>query len=170
MSSHNCMKECVGTTRTIEHLLLEPTHKGTTGPPCIRTPKSQCERVTIVNAMHTLIGYFQSLLLLGQPLALWGIDIMGIFPIALAQKKFLLVATDYFTKQVEAEAFAIIKDKDVTRFLWNSIICHFGIPRIIISNNESQFDSSNYIKFCANLGIRNLYSLPRYHRLTSKQK
>ncbi|KAL6321029.1 hypothetical protein AAG906_012010 [Vitis piasezkii] len=27
------------------------------------------------------------------------------------------------------------------------IICHFGIPRIIISNNESQFDSSNYIKF-----------------------
>ena len=42
-------------------------------------------------------------------------DIVGPLPVATAQKKFLLVATDYFSKWVEAEAYANIKDKDVTK-------------------------------------------------------
>ncbi|RVW28354.1 hypothetical protein CK203_099752 [Vitis vinifera] len=42
-------------------------------------------------------------------------DIVGPLPAAPAQKKFLLVATDYFSKWVEAEAYASIKDKDVTK-------------------------------------------------------
>ena len=48
------------------------------------------------------------------PFAQWGIDIVRPLPIALAQKKLLLVATDYFNKWIEVEAFASIKDKDVT--------------------------------------------------------
>ncbi|RVX07844.1 hypothetical protein CK203_021922 [Vitis vinifera] len=43
-------------------------------------------------------------------------DIVGPLPAAAAQKKFLLVATDYFSKWVEVEAYASIKDKDVTKF------------------------------------------------------
>ena len=34
-----------------------------------------------------------------------------------AQKKFLFVATDYFSKWVEAKAYASIKDKDLTKFV-----------------------------------------------------
>ena len=51
------------------------------------------------------------------PFAQWGMDIVGPLPAAAAQKKFLLVATDYFTKWVEAEAYASIKDKDLTKFV-----------------------------------------------------
>ena len=43
----------------------------------------------------------------------WGIDIVGSLPIAPTQKKLLLVATDYFSKWIEVEAFTSIKDKDV---------------------------------------------------------
>ncbi|RVW22938.1 hypothetical protein CK203_101606 [Vitis vinifera] len=50
------------------------------------------------------------------PFAQWGMDIVGPLPAAPAPKKFLLVATDYFSKWVEAEAYASIKDKDVTKF------------------------------------------------------
>ncbi|RVW50249.1 Gypsy retrotransposon integrase-like protein 1 [Vitis vinifera] len=50
------------------------------------------------------------------PFAQWGMDIVGPLPAAPAQKKFLLVATDYFSKWVEVEAYASIKDKDVTKF------------------------------------------------------
>ena len=47
------------------------------------------------------------------PFAQWGINIVGPLPIALASKKLLLVAIDYFSKWIEAEAFMSIKDKDV---------------------------------------------------------
>ena len=68
------------------------------------------------------------------PFAQWGIDIVGSLPTAPAQKKLLLVATDYFSKWIEADTFSSIKDRDVTRFIWKSIVCRFGIPRSIVSD------------------------------------
>ncbi|RVW33061.1 Pol polyprotein [Vitis vinifera] len=86
----------------------------------------------------------------------------GPLPAAPAQKKFLLVATDYFSKWVEAEAYASIKDKDVTKFVWKNIVCRFGIPQTIIADNGPQFDSIAFRNFCSELNIRNSYSTPRY--------
>ena len=51
------------------------------------------------------------------PFAQWGIDIVESLPTTPAQKKLLPVATDYFSKWVEAEAFPSIKDRDVTKFV-----------------------------------------------------
>ena len=76
------------------------------------------------------------------------IDIVGPLPTALAQKKLLLVATDYFNKWVEAETFSSIKDRDVTHFIWKNIVCRFGIPRSIVSDNGPQFDSRVYQNLC----------------------
>ena len=87
-------------------------------------------------------------------------DIIGPLPAAAAQKKFLLVAIDYFNKWVEAEAYASIKDKDVTKFVWKNIIYSFGIPQTIIANNGPQFDNITFRNFCSELNIRNLYSTP----------
>ena len=89
-------------------------------------------------------------------------DIVGPLPAAAAQKKFLLVATDYFSKWVEAEAYASIKDKDVTKFIWKNIICHFGIPQTIIADNGPQFDSIAFRNFYSELNIRNSYSTLHY--------
>ena len=44
-------------------------------------------------------------------------------PLAKAQKKFLIVAYEYFTKWVEAKAVATITQKSVEKFLWENIIC-----------------------------------------------
>ena len=96
------------------------------------------------------------------PFTRWGIDIVGPLPTTLAQKKLLLVVTDYFSKWIEAEAFASIKDKDVTQLKWKSIICRFSIPRSIVSDNGPQFDSRAYRNLCQELKIKNLYSTPRY--------
>ncbi|RVX00853.1 Retrovirus-related Pol polyprotein from transposon 17.6 [Vitis vinifera] len=65
-------------------------------------------------------------------------------------------------KWVEAEAYASIKDKDVTKFVWKNIVCRFGIPQIIIADNGPQFDSIAFRNFCSELNIRNSYSTPRY--------
>ena len=64
-------------------------------------------------------------------------NIVGLLPVVTTQKKFLLVATNYFSKWVEAEAYANIKDKDVSNFVWKNIICLFGISQVIIADNGS---------------------------------
>ncbi|XP_065638260.1 uncharacterized protein LOC136071189 [Quercus suber] len=46
--------------------------------------------------------------------AQWGLDIMGPFPMAIRQLKFLIIGIDYFTKWVEAEALATITEKKRT--------------------------------------------------------
>ena len=49
--------------------------------------------------------------------AQWGLDIMGPFPTAVRQLKFLVVGIDYFTKWVEAEALATITEKNIRSFV-----------------------------------------------------
>ena len=60
---------------------------------------------------------------------------MGPLPQGKKQIKFLLVAIDYFTKWVEAEALATITETKVQNFVWKKIVCRFGIPRTIILDN-----------------------------------
>ena len=45
------------------------------------------------------------------PFVQWGLDIMGPFPMALRQLKYLVVGIDYFIKWVEAEPLATITEK-----------------------------------------------------------
>ena len=83
---------------------------------------------------------------------------MGPFLIAVRQLKFLIIGIDYFTKWVEAEALTTITKKDVRSFVWRYIICRYGIPRVLVSNNGKQFDNDSFRDFCSQLGIRNHYS------------
>ena len=76
------------------------------------------------------------------------------------QVKFLLIAIDYFTKWVEAEALVTITEARIQNFVWKNIICKFGIPRMIISDNWRQFDSQGFMDFCSSLGIKNQFSSP----------
>ena len=69
------------------------------------------------------------------PFAQCGLDIMGPFPTALRQLKFLVVGIYYFTKWVEAEPLATIMEKSIRTFVWRSIICRYGIPRVLVSDN-----------------------------------
>ena len=51
------------------------------------------------------------------PFAQWGLDILGPFPKATRNKRYLLVSTDYFTKCVKTKPLANIKDVDAKRFV-----------------------------------------------------
>ena len=51
------------------------------------------------------------------PFTQWGLDIVGHFPKAAGNKRYLLVGTDYFTKWVEAEPLANIRDVDAKKFV-----------------------------------------------------
>ncbi|KAL0457908.1 UNVERIFIED_CONTAM: hypothetical protein Slati_0418000 [Sesamum latifolium] len=92
------------------------------------------------------------------PFRQWGIDIVGPFPLAVGQRKFLLVAVDYFTKWVEAEPLARITEGEVMKFIWKNIIYHFGIYREIISDNGHQFQGRKIQERCQGLRIKQRFT------------
>ncbi|XP_050241856.1 uncharacterized protein LOC126690771 [Quercus robur] len=88
------------------------------------------------------------------PFAQWGLDILGPFPQGIRQMKFLVVGIDYFTKWVEAEPLATITQQNVKHFVWKNIVCRFGVPKVLVSDNGQQFDNALFRDFCAHFGIR----------------
>ena len=115
----------------------------------------QCKRFALnIHQPRGVLNPFSS----PQPFAQWGLDIVGPFPKALGNKKYLLVSTDYFTKRVEAKPLANIKDVDVKRFIWKNIVTIFGVPHTLISDNDLQFDSKTFKQYCSDLWIKNRYS------------
>nr|GFB91145.1 reverse transcriptase domain-containing protein [Tanacetum cinerariifolium] len=72
---------------------------------------------------------------------------------ALGGLKFLIVAIDYFTKWIEAKAVATITGNQVKRFVWDNIVCRFGLPREIISDNEKQLCDNPFKDWCVKLNI-----------------
>ena len=82
---------------------------------------------------------------------------MGPFLTTIRQLKFLVVGIDYFTKWVEAETLAIIIEKNIRSFFWKNIICRYGIPRVLVSDNGKQFNNNAFRDFCSELGIKNHY-------------
>ena len=83
------------------------------------------------------------------PFAQWGLEIMGPFPTAVKQLKFLVVGIDYFIKWVEVEALATITEKKVRSFVWKNIVCKYSMPRVLVSDNGKQFDNDTFRELCS---------------------
>ncbi|XP_059654926.1 uncharacterized protein LOC132301715 [Cornus florida] len=87
------------------------------------------------------------------PFAQWGMDVVGPLPIARSHNKYVLLATDYFTNWVEAEPYPSVTQTQVRRFIWNNIICCFGIPRSIVMDNGTNLDSKQVRELLEEYGI-----------------
>ncbi|GKB77970.1 reverse transcriptase domain-containing protein [Tanacetum coccineum] len=86
------------------------------------------------------------------PFSQWGIDIVGPLPTAPGGARFLVVAIDYFTKWVEAKPLISTTGKHMEKFVWEHIVCRFGRPQAIISDNGKQFVEGTFPIFCKKLG------------------
>ncbi|GJX54900.1 reverse transcriptase domain-containing protein [Tanacetum coccineum] len=94
------------------------------------------------------------------PFYKWGIDIAGPFPEGPSKVKFLIVAIDYFSKWIEAKAVATITGSQVKKFVWDNIVCRFGLPGEIISDNGKQFRDNPFkdLVFVRKLCIRQCFA------------
>ncbi|GJX43355.1 reverse transcriptase domain-containing protein [Tanacetum coccineum] len=92
------------------------------------------------------------------PFYKWGIDIAGPFPEGPGKVKFLIVAVDYFTKWIEAKPVATITGNQVKKFVWDNIVCRFGLPGEIVSDNGKQFRDNPFKDWCEKLCIRQCFA------------
>jgi hypothetical protein len=87
------------------------------------------------------------------PFAVWGVDILGPFPKAVGGYRFLFVAIDKFTKWLEATPVVNITQGAAVAFL-KSIVCRFGVPSRIITDNGTQFTSRIFQEYCEDIGTQ----------------
>ncbi|KAI3691317.1 hypothetical protein L2E82_49639 [Cichorium intybus] len=92
------------------------------------------------------------------PFYQWGIDIVGPFPEAPGRVKFLIVAVDYFTKWIEAEAVASITGRNMIKFMWKNILTRFGTPKVLVSDNVLQFAEDPFRTWCAERLIKQKFT------------
>jgi hypothetical protein len=66
----------------------------------------------------------------------WGLDFIGeINPPFSGQHKWILTATDYFTKWIEAMPTRNATDKVIMNFLKTNIFARFGFPSKLVTDN-----------------------------------
>nr|GEW19863.1 hypothetical protein [Tanacetum cinerariifolium] len=85
-----------------------------------------------------------------------GMDILRPLPQALGRVKYVIVEIDYFNKWNKAKPLARITGKDVIRLVLDNIICRFGLPRIIVTGNGTQFVNDPFKNWCTRLSIQQI--------------
>nr|KYP71460.1 Pol polyprotein [Cajanus cajan] len=97
-------------------------------------------------------------------------NMLGHFPLAKGQVKFLLVAIDYFTKWIEVGPLAKITAKNIQRFTWKNLICRYGLPHAIITDNGRQFIDRKFVNFLQELSVQHHVTSVEHPRRTTKLK
>ncbi|XP_022032672.1 uncharacterized protein LOC110933774 [Helianthus annuus] len=81
----------------------------------------------------------------------WGIDFMGPFPNS-KRNRYILVAIDYMSKWVEAQALPTNEARVVLKFL-KKLFSRFGTPKALISDRGTHFCNALMEKLLARYGV-----------------
>ena len=65
----------------------------------------------------------------------------------------MYVAINKFTKWPEVEAVRKVTAQSVVKF-FKGLVCHFGVPNRVITDNGTQFTSHNFMQYIQDLGSK----------------
>ena len=95
------------------------------------------------------------------PFSMWGMDVIGpIISKASNGYRFIFVVIDYFTKWVEAASYASVTKSVVAQFIKKEIICRYGLPKRIISDNGLNLNNDMITDICTRFKIKHHNSVP----------
>jgi hypothetical protein len=115
----------------------------------------KCEKCQSFEGKKKIKSLPINIVKLVAPFQQWEVDFIGeIHPPSNDQHRWILIATDYFTKWIEAIPTRREIDKCIIDFLEENILSMFGCPDTIITDSVAAFKSANLIKFCENYGIK----------------
>jgi hypothetical protein len=97
------------------------------------------------------------------PFQQWGLDFIGeIHPPSSNQHRWILVATDYFTKWIEAIPTRNANHTVIINFLYDHIFSRFGCPKRLVTDNVVAFNDKALVKLCEDMGIQLVHSTSYY--------
>ena len=84
-----------------------------------------------------------------SPFQQWGLESIGeIHPPSSNHHKWILVATNYFTKWIEAIPTRNANHTVIINFLQENIFPRFGCPKRIVTDNAVAFNDKHLVKLC----------------------
>ena len=86
--------------------------------------------------------------------SLIGIDTVGAFKVTIRGNRYILMAVDYFTKFCVARAVKDFTAASTALFLFEDIVCKFGLPKGIMSDKGVNFKSNMLDQLCKLLSIK----------------
>jgi len=90
-----------------------------------------------------------------QPFEQWGLDIIGeITSHSSKQHRYILTATDYFTKWVGAIHLKKTNSEAIIEFIYQFIITRVGVSNILIFDNASYFSGNSVFEFAIKRGFK----------------
>ena len=104
-----------------------------------------------------------------MPFLVWGLDILGPFPRAIGGFEFLFIAIDKFTKWPEVTAVRKVTAQSAIKFL-KELVCRFGVPARIITDNATQFMSRPFMQYVHALGRKISFASVAHPRSNGQAK
>ena len=101
-----------------------------------------------------------------KPLEFVAMDILGPLPRTQHGMRFILVITDRFTKLTKTVALRTITSLAVARAFCRAWVFNYGIPKILLTDNGTQFTASFFQNVCRILGIQKAFTA-EYHPQTN---
>ncbi|CAL8992530.1 unnamed protein product [Prunus brigantina] len=96
------------------------------------------------------------------PFHTWGLDLIGTIHPPSDGYIWILTATEYFTKWVEAIPLRKATGAAVSNFIREYIVCRFGIPYKMVTDNGTPFVNRQVSSTLSGYGIKHRRSTPYY--------
>eukprot|EP00253_Pinus_taeda_P016409 PITA_16409 len=123
----------------------------------------KCQVCQIVVGKQKKPSFALQLVNIEQPFDQWGLDIIGdIVPHSFKKHRYILTATDYFTKWVEAVPLKTANVEHIIDFIDQFIITRFGLPSALMFDNASYFSGNAMTEFALKRGFKLKYSANYY--------
>lgn len=122
----------------------------------------KCTKCAAVKGPHTRSRGKLRLYNVGVPWERIAVDVAGPFPVTEDGNKYFMVVMDYFTKWPEVFAIPNQEATTVAEKLVNEVVCRFGVPLEIHSDQGRNFESNLFQEMCKLLGIHKTRTTP-YH-------
>ncbi|KAM1661349.1 hypothetical protein EV2_004348 [Malus domestica] len=91
-------------------------------------------------------------------------------PAGKSKVRYAIIAVDYFTKWAEVEPLTTIIEAKIEDFVWKNILCSFGIPNAIVTDNGQQFDNNKFRMFYSKFNMKLCFAFPAHPSLIDKLK
>ncbi|GKB39205.1 reverse transcriptase domain-containing protein [Tanacetum coccineum] len=139
LCTDNIMRRCVAGSETLK--ILAHCHSGPTGG---HHSASVTAKKVYESGFYWPSVFKDANEYVCEVFDVWGLDFMGPFPESRGNK-YILVAVDYVSKWVEAQALPTNDARVMVKFL-RSLFARFGVPKALISDRGTHFCNSQLEK------------------------